>query len=221
MADNRHFVVIGLGTFGAALAIRLCKNECRVTGLDSHQERVDELKDVLYEAVIGDATDRDALEHLPLKTANGVFISLGEDITRSLLATLHCRELGASRIIVKGVTDEHGKILNRLGVERVVYPEIEIARQTADRYTWPNVVDFLPIDPEFSFVEIAVPDSFVSKTLQEINLRRKLGVWVVGVKDALTGKLEMFPDGEFRLGADQMLLVVGRHSDLGRLRNLK
>lgn len=175
MAENRHFVVIGLGTFGRALAERLCQNHCRVTGMDANAMRVEELKDVLYEAVIGDATDREALQHLPLKYANGVFISLGEDITRSLLATLHCKELGANRIIVKGVTDEHGKILSRLGVERVVYPEIEIARQTADRYTWPNVVDFLPIDPEYSFVEMAVPETFTGKTLQQINLRRKLG----------------------------------------------
>lgn len=221
MANHRHFIVIGLGTFGSALAVRLCKNDCRVTGMDSDADRVESLKDVLFEAIIGNATERDALQHLPLKTADAVFISLGEDITRSLLATLHCKEFGCNRIVVKGVTDAHGKILSRLGVERVVYPEIEIARQTADQYTWPNVIDFLPIDPEYSFLEIAVPDTFLYKTLQEINLRRRFGVWVVGVKDALSGKLEMFPDGEFKLGEDQMLLVVGRHKDLNRLRDHK
>jgi trk system potassium uptake protein len=221
MADHRHFIVLGLGTFGAALAIRLCKNHCRVTGMDSDADRVEGLKDVLYEAIIGNATERDALQHLPLKKADAVFISMGEDITRSLLATLHCKELGCNRIVVKGVTDPHGKILTRLGVERVIYPEIEIAQQTADRYTWPNVLDLLPIDPEYSFVDIAVPDSFVGKTLLEINLRRRFGVWVVGVKDALTGQLEMFPDAEFKLGADQMLLVVGRLKEINRLRDFK
>jgi trk system potassium uptake protein TrkA len=182
---------------------------------------VDELKDILYEAVIGDATDRDVLAHLPIKGVDAVFISMGEDITRSLLSTLHAKELGAHRIIVKGVTDEHGKILTRLGVERVIYPETEIAEQLADQFTWPNIVDFLQIDREFSFIEIAIPDSFVGQSLQEINLRRRVGVWVVGVKDALTGKLEMFPDGDFRLGADQMLLVVGRQRDLSKLRDWK
>lgn len=221
MAEIRQFVVIGLGTFGAALATRLCQNECRVTGMDSDSDRVDELKDILYEAIIGDATDRDALKHLPVQTANAVFVSLGEDITRSLLATLHAKELGAHRIVVKGVTAEHGRILKSLGVDRVIYPEIEIAQQVADQLTWPNVIDFLPIDPEYSFVEIAVPDSLFGQSLQELNLRRRIGVWVVGVKDALSGKLEMFPDGQFRLGADQMLLVVGRHKDLNRLRDLK
>jgi trk system potassium uptake protein TrkA len=221
MAETRHFIVVGLGTFGAALAQRLCHNEVRVTGVDSEVERVDELKNILYEAVIGDATDRDVLAQLPIKEADAVFISMGEDITRSLLATLHTKELGAHRIIVKGVTDEHGKILTRLGVERVIYPETEIAQQLADQFAWPNVVDFRQIDREFSFIEIAIPDSFVGRTLQEINLRRRAGVWVVGVKDALSGKLEMLPDGDFRLGADQMLLVVGRQRDLSKVRDLK
>jgi trk system potassium uptake protein TrkA len=150
-----------------------------------------------------------------------VIISLGEDITQSLLATLHAKELGARRIIVKGVTEEHGKILKSLGVDRVVFPEAEIAEALGNQLTWPNVIDSLPIDPEYTFVEVAVPDSFSGQTLQQLNLRRRCGVWVVGVKDALTGKLEMFPDGDFQFGGDQMLLVVGRQVDLNRLRDMR
>jgi len=220
MAEVKRFIVIGLGTFGEALARRLHENECRVTGMDVNREQVEALKDELYEAVIGDATDVEALRHLALAEADAVFIGMGEDITRSLLATLHAKELGAKRIIVKGVTKEHGRILKSLGVDRVIFPEREIAKQLADRITWPNVIDFLPIDPEYSFIEFAVPDSFAGQTLIELNLRRRFGVWVVGVKDALSGKLRMFPDGEFRFGVDQVLLVVGRKDDLANLREI-
>jgi trk system potassium uptake protein len=219
MADTKHFVLIGLGSFGAALARKLKSNGCRITGIDANAESVENLRDFLFEAIIGDATQRDVLESLPFSRASGVVISMGEDITRSLLATLHARELGARHIFVKGVTAEHGKILKSLGVERVVFPEIEIATQLADRLTWPSFIDFLPIDPEYSFVEVAVPESFAQRTLIETDLRRRFGIWVVGVKDALTGKLTMFPEGEFKLSEDQMLLVVGRASDLGKLRN--
>jgi trk system potassium uptake protein TrkA len=220
MASTKHFVVIGLGSFGSALARRLCTNGCRVTGLDMSRESVDALKDVLYEAVIGDATERETVEHLPVKAANAVFVSMGEDITRSLLATLHAKELGARNIVVKGVTPEHGKLLKSLGVGRVIFPEIEIAEELADRMTWTNVVDFLPIDPDYSFLEIAVPDSFSGSTLQDLNIRQKYGVWIVGVKDSMTGKLTMFPAGDFMMQADQLLLVVGRHRDLGTLRDM-
>lgn len=220
MAQNKHFVVVGLGSFGTALAQRLHANGCRVTGVDASKERVEDLKDVLYEAVIADATERSALQLLPLKDANAVFISMGEDIAQSLLATLHVKELGARHIIVKGVTHDHGRLLENLGVDRIIFPEEEIAVELADRMTWPNVIDFLPIDPEYSFMEIGIPDSFIGKSLMELKLRTRHGVWVVGVKDAMTGKLEMIPDGTYRLGVDQLLLVVGKQTDLDGLRDV-
>lgn len=218
MASYKHFVVIGLGSFGTALARRLAKNGCRVTGLDHRSERVELLKDELYEAIIGDATERDALQHLPLKDAGAVFVSLSNDISASLLAVLHAKELGARRIIAKGATEEHGKLLKCLGVERVIFPNIEVAEGLADRMTWPNVLDFLPIDPDYSLVEIAVPDSLVGKSLQQIDIRRKYGVWIVAVKDALKGQMEMFPAADYTLGVDQILLAIGKQDELNRLR---
>ena len=221
MAEIKHFVVIGLGTFGTAIARQLAKNRCRVTGLDAERERVESLKDCLYEAIIGDARDREALKHLPLAEANAVVLGLGEDITQSILAALHVKELGARRVIAKGVTDDHGKILRALGVDRVVFPERELAEELADRLTWPNVLDYLPIDPEYSLAEISVPDSFGGKTLQQLSLRRDLGILVVGIKDAMTGALSMLPDAQFRLQPDQMLLVLGKQPNLDRLRELR
>lgn len=214
---EKHFVVIGLGSFGTALARRLCQNNCRVTGIDVDKEAVELLKDVLYEAAIADATQRDALLELRLQDASAVFISLGENISRSLLATLHAKELGARRIIVKGVTKEHGKILRSLGVERVIFPEIEIAEELADRMTWPNILDYLPIDPEYGFFEIAAPDSFVGKTLSGLDLRAKYGIWVVGIKDVVTDKLQMLPGADFTFGVDQMLLVIGKKNTLSEI----
>ncbi len=220
MPNHKRFIVLGLGTFGTALAQRLHKNSCRVTGVDMRKERVEDLKDILYEAVIGDATDRDLLETLSVKTADAVFISLGENIARSLLATLHCKELGAHRIIVKGVTEEHGKLLKYLKVERIVFPEIDVAHELADRMTWPNYLDLLRIGQDHIVVEMAVPQSLDGRTLEEANLRRRYGVFVVGLKDMLTDKLEMLPDGQVRLRSSHMLLVVGKESDVNRLREL-
>ncbi|HND50797.1 MAG TPA: TrkA family potassium uptake protein [Pirellulaceae bacterium] len=221
MADNRRFIVLGLGSFGTALATRLCNNGCRVTGVDEDADRVEELKHLLYEAVIADVTETGTLKELHLESAHAVFISLGEDITPSLLCALHAREVGAKRIIVKGITQDHAKLLKSLGVERVIFPEIEIATELADRMTWPNVLDFMPIDPEYSFAEITCPASLCDRTLREANLRKGMGISVVGVKDALSGKLHMFPDGEFRLSDDQLLVVVGRQQELAKLRELK
>lgn len=221
MSKAKRFVVLGLGNFGAALARRLTTNGCRVTGVDQDRDRVDDLKEVLHEAVIANVTERESLEHLALADADTVIVSLDENLSRSLLATLHVKELGARRIVVRGVSEEHGKLLKYLGVDRVVFPESEIAQELADRMTWPNVLDFLPIDSEYSLLEMAVPTSYAGKTLGEVDVRRRYGVWVVGIKDALSGKLTIFPDGGFVMNDDQLLLVVGKQEELNKLRELK
>jgi trk system potassium uptake protein TrkA len=220
MADTRHFFVLGLGSFGSAMAMRLSENGCRVTGVDADPERVEMLKDVLYEAVAADTTDRLVLKQLGIAQASAVFISLGENIEPSLLATLHARELGARRILVKGVTLEHGKILDALGVERVIFPEVEMARTWADRVTWPNVLDFLPVDAEYDFIEMAVPDALFGKTLKQADLRNRYGIWVLGVKDALTSRLEILPTPDFRLSDDQMMLLIAKKTDMAKFRDL-
>ena len=220
MAPVKKFIMLGMGTFGSALATKLAANGCQVTGVDQRRERLDLLKNVLHEAVIGDSTDREVLENLPIRDATAVFISLGENISQSLLATLHVKELGARNVIVKGVTKEHGKILEHLGVDRVVFPEEEVARELADRMTWPNVLDYLPIDPEYSVAEVAMPGSLSGKTLAEANLRSRIGVHVMGLKDVMKGKFEMFPDGKTKLLEDQVLLVVGREAEIAALREL-
>jgi trk system potassium uptake protein TrkA len=221
ISPRKHYVVLGLGTFGGALAVQLAENGCRVTGVDVSQSLVEAYKDQLYEAVIADASDRSAVEQLEVANADAVFISLGEDLSPSLLATLHVKEAGAKRIIVKGLTNEHGKILRALGVERVVFPEIEIARTLADQITWPNVLDYVPIDPEYSVVEITVPGALSGKSLLEADLRRRFKIWVIGIKDALTGKFHMFPGPDFRFNEDQLLVVVGKQDDLNKFREVK
>ena len=220
MKPARRFVMLGMGTFGTAMARRLAVNGCQVIGVDSRRDRLEAVKNEIHECVIGDATDREVLENLPLRDASAVFISLGETISRSLLATLHVKELGARQVVVKGVTKEHGKILEHLGADRVVFPEEEVAKQLADKMTWPNVLDFLPIDPEYSVAEVAMPSSLSGRTLAEADLRNQIGVQVMGIKDVLSGKLDMFPDGRRQLLEDQVLLVVGRAEELQALREM-
>jgi len=218
--EQKRFVVLGLGSFGSALARKLARNGCRVTGVDASEPCVEAVKDHLYEAVVGDATDRETLKQLLVNRADATFISLGETIERSLLATLHARELGARRVLVKGVTEEHGKILQHLGVERVIFPEAEMAEQLADTMTWPNVLDALTIDTDVSLADVAVPAAMSGRTLRDADLRRTYGMSVLGVKDHLTGKLTLNPPGEFVLTDDQLLLVIGRRAELQRFQDV-
>lgn len=220
MKDQGRFIVLGLGTFGRALAVRLAENGRRVTGVDQSEKLVEQLRDKLYEAIVGDVTDRLVLKELVPSNSEAVIISLGEQIELSILTALHAKELGARHVYCKGVTDDHGKILKQLGVERVIFPEREMAVQLADSFAWPNVINSLQVDNEYSILELAVPNSLVGKTLQSADLRRRFGVSVVAVKDALRGSLVGIPAGDFVLSDDQLLLIIGKHTDLRRVQEL-
>jgi trk system potassium uptake protein TrkA len=218
---SKRIVVLGLGSFGAALALRLSKNGCRVTGMDRSERNVEMLRDQLYEAVVADATDRQVLEQLLLDKADAVCISLGESIERSILTALHAKELRARQILAKAISEEHGRVLKKIGVDRVIFPEVEMAELVADRVTWPNVLETLQIDPDYSIMEIAVPPSFAGRTLQEIGIRRRYGILVITVKDVLTGKVQEVPHADFQLSENQLLIVYGKMEDLNRFREIE
>ncbi len=221
MSKKKHFIVLGLGKFGGAVAKRLHQNGCHVTGVDIDEERVVLFQDELDGAVIADSTNREALEQLSVDAVDGVFLGLGGQYEPSILATLHLKELKARRILAKVLTPEHGRILKKLGVDQVIFPEEQAGIYWADKETWPNVVDFLTIDPDFSLIEITVPDSLVGKTLQEADLRNTYGIFVIAIKDVCQNRLTLIPPSDYRMTDDQLLLILGRHEDLERFRALK
>ena len=133
MAEKHsRFVVIGLGRFGAALAQRLAKNGHRVTGVDIDEEAVQAVEDCLANALVADGADEEVLKALDLPNAAAVFISLGDHANRSIVATMFALELGATRVIVKGIDALHAKILRKLGKVEVIFAEEAMARYVAD-----------------------------------------------------------------------------------------
>jgi trk system potassium uptake protein TrkA len=221
MKHNKHFLILGLDAFGTALARRLAGNGCRVTGVDRCEPHVEQLKDELYEALVGDVADRETLEELHPEYATCVIISLGKNIEASLLATLHAKELKAQRILAKAVSQDHGKLLQKLEVDRIVFPENEIATHVADRLTWPNMLDFLPLGSNYQVVEMAVPQSLVGQTLGEADIRRKHHVAILAIKDAGSDQPDVIPLSEHKFVAGQVLLVIGQAEDVNRFRELE
>lgn len=133
MADKHSsFVVIGLGRFGSALAARLAKNGHHVTGVDLDEDAVQRIQASLESALVADGADEEVLKTIDLAGATAVCISLGDHANRSIVATMYALELGAPRIIVKGIDALHAKILRKLGKVEVIFPEEAMARYIAD-----------------------------------------------------------------------------------------
>jgi trk system potassium uptake protein len=133
LADKHStFVVIGLGRFGSALAQRLAKNGHRVTGVDLDEDAVQRIQASLESALVADGADEEVLKTIDLAGATAVCISLGDHANRSIVATMYALELGAPRVIVKGIDALHAKILRKLGKVEVIFPEEAMARYIAD-----------------------------------------------------------------------------------------
>ncbi|MGH7792415.1 MAG: potassium channel family protein, partial [Thermodesulfobacteriota bacterium] len=135
-----RFLVCGLGNFGSRIARRLFENGHEVIAIDLDEKKIREAKDYVSEAIVADVSEREALDQLGLDGIDAAVISLGEErIDASVLATLHLKDIGIAKIIVKGISPEHKRIVTRLGATEVIFPEQEAGLRLADRLSNPNV----------------------------------------------------------------------------------
>ncbi|MGE0043481.1 MAG: TrkA family potassium uptake protein [Vicinamibacterales bacterium] len=218
---RRQFAVIGLGRFGSAMATTLAGLGHDVVGIDGDEDKVRALADHISLAVQLDATDEKALRASGIKDVDVAVVSIGENIESSLLVVTLVRELGVENIVAKAVTPLHGRILEKLGVTRVVFPEREMAIRIAHSLVVPNVLDYIELSREFSIIEIPAPPQFIGKNLKEIGLRARFGLTTIAIKrTSKTG------DGDFTTvspGPDDIiqdgdiLALLGSNERLGQL----
>jgi trk system potassium uptake protein len=214
----KQFVVIGLGRFGFNLAMALYRLNNQVLAIDSDKRIIEDIKDSVTEAVIADAKDLKILSEFIDKDVDGVIIATGSDIETSVLSVLYLKEIGVKHIIAKARSEDHGKILKALGVSDVIYPEKDIANRLAEKLSMSNLIAHIPLAPEYSIVEIATPESFYGKTLEELKLRNKFGVNVIAVKDVLYDQIDVNPLPGTKLAVDSVMIVVCKTSDIPKFK---
>lgn len=221
---RRSIAVIGLGRFGSAAATTLVELGQDVLGIDSDQERVDALSDVLLGAVRLDATDEKSLRSAGIQNVDVAIISIGENVESSVLVVMLVKELGVKTVIAKATTPLHGRILERLGVTRVIFPEREMAERLAHGLVVPNVIDYIELSRDFSIVEIPAPEEFVGRTLKQIELRPRYGLTLIALKrpaESGTGIVtNIAPTAEDVIRAGDVLSLLGSHDRLAQLGKL-
>ncbi|MGE0813203.1 MAG: TrkA family potassium uptake protein [Vicinamibacterales bacterium] len=221
---KRTFAVIGLGRFGAAMATTLSQLGHEVIGIDGSDDRVNALADQVSQTVKLDATDDRALRAAGIQDVDVAIVSIGENIEASLLVVTLIKELGIEDIVAKAVTPLHGRILEKLGVKRVVFPEREMAIRVAHSLVIPNVLDYIELSGDISIVEVPAPGEFVGKSLRDIGLRAKYGLTTIAIRRADAGQpggfrtLSPGPDDTVEEG--DVLALLGSHERLGQLEKL-
>ncbi len=207
------YVVIGLGKFGFYLAQKLAEEGQDVLCLDKDETLVEEISEYVSEAVVGDATKKEVLKGLGVKEAEKVILAIG-DLAASILITLYLRELGCKFILAKANDEDHARILSLVGAHRVVIPEKDSAIKEAQVLVTPNIVDFLPLLPDFSVAKIEPPPEFIGKSFKELKLRSRYHVYVIAIRNKHTGRLILLPSADHIIEKDEELYLLGRKEDL-------
>lgn len=217
--SGRRFAVIGLGSFGRHLTRALYAYGHDVLVIDRDPASLEPIAGQCSKAVVSDVTDKEALRASGAADADVAIVCVGDEVGRSVLATLHLKELGVPEILVKAVSTDHGRILEQIGASEIIQPGRSEARRLARQLIEPGFVDELPFLEGFFLTELRVPHTLAGKTLAEAQLRHEFGVAVVLIRRAADkGEEAVLPTAQERLCEGDTVVVLGRPEDVSRLR---
>jgi trk system potassium uptake protein TrkA len=218
-----RFAVIGLGRFGVRLARNLSAAGHEVIAIDINRRIVEEIRDEVTHAVALDATDEDALRGQGVEKVDVAVISIGDDFEVNALATAVLKQMGVPRVISRGVTPMGAKILERIGADEIVNPETESADRWTTRLASPQFLNHYELEEGTSLVEMPTPQSWVGKTLIDLQLRAKYRVHVVAIKQppkegpARHRSAVQMPTPDQVLREEDVLVLMGKDDDLAKL----
>jgi trk system potassium uptake protein TrkA len=218
----KRFVIVGLGNFGATVAEALYAKGHEVIAVDQAETKVDLIAPYVTRAAVGDGTQADTLKRLGAQGSEAAVVSTGDDITASILTTLALRDLGIKEIYVKVISKEHARVMKKIGVTEVVFPERESAMNLAASISHSDtLLNYMQLGQGFSMQEMAVPNTWNGKTLRELEIRANYRVSVIAIHDVLTDEIHPAPDPDVPLKDSDTLLVAGRDEDLVKIAQVK
>jgi trk system potassium uptake protein TrkA len=212
---GQQVIVVGLGRFGSAAARELEALGHEVLAVDANESVINEIAAEVTHAVQADASDEDALRALGAGQFQNAVVAMSSSVEASIFATMALKRLGVPRVIAKASTALHGAILERIGADRVVYPESEAGADVAHTLLIPEVIDYIDLAPRFGVAKIRVPEAFVGRTLRELDLGTRFKVTTLALAQGAAVKVNPHRDEPLREG--DFLLLVGNDDELAKV----
>lgn len=219
---SKQYLVIGLGRFGSSVARTLFEANADVLAIDECEELVQEAinNDIVDNAVSLDATDEKELSSIGGENFDVAFVCIGSNQQASIIVTLILKEMGVKNIIAKAVTKSHGRVLEKIGANQVIYPEEYMGKRVALLAMEPNMIEHLRFSQDFLLLEVKAPSVFWQKSLIELGVRNKYSVNIVGIKKT-TGVLNASPKADTVIEKGDTLLVITDSKTANQLESLK
>ncbi|OGP66900.1 MAG: hypothetical protein A2W27_08690 [Deltaproteobacteria bacterium RBG_16_44_11] len=214
----KRAIVIGLGIFGYNIARDLFENGFDVVAIDKNKEAIQKIKNYSTKAILADGTDKEVMDEIGVQEDDIAIISFGEDLAAATLITLHLKQLKVKIIIVKAPNEEHKMILEKVGATDVIIPEMDVAKKVSKSLISPNVMDYIPLSGDYMILEMAPPNSFLGKTIAELQLRGRYNIEVIAVRDVISDKIHMVPQANFVIKDGEVLVVIGKEADIRKIK---
>lgn len=215
----RSMLVIGLGRFGSNLALKLMELGNEVMVVDKDETTVEQIAPMVTRAQIGDCMDEQILRSLGVRNFDVCFVCISADFQSSLEITSLLKDLGAAYVVAKTNRDIQAKFLRKIGADEVIYPERDMAKRAAVRFSVPHAFDYIELSAEYALFELQVPAPWVGKTLKDLDIRSRHGVNVIGVKE--NGRVIPITKADRPFTQDEHVLICGERSDVLRLTNAR
>ncbi len=208
----KSILLIGLGRFGRHIAYQLNELGHQVLAVDNNEQRVNDVLSFVTSSQIGDSTDEAFLSTLGVRNFDVCIVAIGEDFQSSLETTSLLKELGAQFVVSRAERDVQAKFLLRNGADEVLYPEKQLAKWAAIRYSSEHILDYIELQGDYAIFEVSLPEEWVGRSIGELNIRKKYHINILAVKQDGEMELRITPDTV--LTKNQTLLVIGEYRSL-------
>ena len=205
----KNILLIGTGRFGRHIAVQLSQLGHQVMAVDTNEERISDVLPYVTNAQIGDSTNAEFLRSLGIGNFDVCIVTISGNFQNSLETTSLLKELGAKCVVSRAERDVQAKFLLRNGADHVVYPEKQVAKWAAIRYTADHIFDYIEIDEQHAIFEVEVPESWVGRSIGALDVRRRFGINILGIKRA--GKTDVSVTSETVLAKDETILALGEY----------
>ena len=208
----KNILLVGAGRFGRHIAMQLSQLEHQIMTVDANEERINDVLPFTTNALIGDSTNAEFLRSLGIGNFDVCIVTISSNFQNSLETTSLLKELGAKCVVSRAERDVQAKFLLRNGADHVIYPEKQMAKWAAIRYTSNHIFDYIEIDQQHAIFEAEVPEGWIGKSVGELDIRRKFGINILGIKHAGKTDVSIMPDTI--LSSDVSILVLGEYKML-------
>lgn len=212
---KKSFAVFGLGRFGGTMVKELHDMHIDVIAVDKNEDKVSEYQDCATYAHCANAIDEAFLKRIGVRNIDHAFVSFGNDLEASILTSLILKELGVPKVWAKAKNDDHATVLNRIGVDRVIHPERDVAKKITKHITSDKMIDFIELSDKYSMVEIVATKKIENKTLGDLDIRSKYGCTIIGIQRNAEFIISPSIDETVRVG--DILIMVGSNKDIKRV----